>query len=63
MSHTIFHIEDEPQKIQNKVYRLIQKAADAGIQLTPLDFTAHGDDLSLDGMDADEWIYAMCEMD
>lgn len=63
MAHTIFHIEDEPQSVQDAVYALITRAADAGIQLTPLDFTVDGGAPQLDGMDAGEWIYAVCEMD
>lgn len=63
MAHTIFHIEDEPKSVQDAVYALIKRAADGGVQLTPLDFTVDGGVLELDGMDAGEWIYAMCEMD
>lgn len=57
---TIFHIEDQPQSVQDHVYRLIGKCAEHGIQLTHLDFVVvEGRFLTLDGMDADQWVDAM----
>lgn len=60
MGKTIFHIEDQPQAVQDEVYRLIKLCADAGIQMTHLDFCVDSDGyLTLDGMDAAEWVEAM----
>jgi hypothetical protein len=59
MSHTVFHIEDETTEFQAQVWKLISKAADAGIQLTPLDFRNDDGFPTLDGMDATEWVGAM----
>jgi hypothetical protein len=59
MAHTVFHIENETPEFQAKVYALITKAADAGIQLTTLDFVNDDGFPTLDGMDATEWVGAM----
>jgi hypothetical protein len=63
MAHTVFHIEDEPAAFQAKVYKMIGQAADAGIQLTTLDFTNDDGIPQLDGMDAEQWIDAMTSED
>lgn len=57
----VFHIADETDAFQAEVYRIIGLAAEAGIQLTTLDFCNDDGDgqPTLDGMDADEWIDAM----
>lgn len=61
---TIFHIEDQPEAVQSEVYALIERAAKGGVQLTHLDFSVDGNGfLTIDGMDAKEWVYVVCEMD
>lgn len=65
----MFHIEDQPQEVQDSVYALISKAEESGIQLTTLDidavaWTSHGSsghDLFVDGMNAEEWLEAMTQ--
>lgn len=59
MAHTVFHIEDESPEFQSEVFRLIGLAAEAGIQLTPLDFRNVQDQPELDGVPADQWVEAM----
>lgn len=58
-AHTVFHIEDESDAIQAELWRLVGRCADAGIQMTPLDFVSDGKSLTVDGMPADQWVEAM----
>jgi len=58
----MFHIEDETQEVQTKVYAVITKAAEIGIQLTTLDIDASSQgDLFVDGMNAEEWLETMAQ--
>lgn len=58
-AHTVFHIEDEPDAIQAELWRLVKQCADAGIQMTPLNFVSDGESLTVDGMPAYQWVEAM----
>lgn len=58
MAHTVFHIENESPEFQAEVYKIIGLAADAGIQLTTLDFVNDGEMPTVSGMDAHEWLDA-----
>jgi hypothetical protein len=59
MAHFVAHIEDETEAFQAKVYKIINQAAEAGIQLTTMDFYNDDEIPQLDGLDAGEWIDAV----
>jgi ribosomal protein S12 methylthiotransferase accessory factor YcaO len=63
MGHTVFHIEDETAEFQALVYAAISRAAEYGIQLTPMDFTNNDGVPCIDAADAGEWIDTICGQD
>lgn len=50
------------QDFYNAAFYYINRAAEGGVYLELNDFKVIDDEITIDGMSAGEWIYAMCEM-
>jgi hypothetical protein len=52
---------EQVRTLREERVQLIARAEAGGVFLSPADFGLDGDELTLDGMPAGEWIEAMCE--